>query len=435
MGIFWCNGNVATDQNMQIMKYTNKGFEALTVRAGDYLLNKLGRAKMTVKFYHCLWRKIDRYMVEQKINTYSAVVGEGFLLQLFGKHNYATLSKSQKDIVRAINILSEYAKTGYINPIKERTDLYGPIGFLMELYLAHKKALRLKDSTVHECRQHLARFFRYLDQNGITRIEVINHFHVLNFLKGIDARYSSLSHATLRSIRGFFKYMYQNGHSQTDISRLVPKDNYKKQARLPSTYSRQEIETMLDAINRANKVGKRNYAVVLLAARLGMRASDIANLMFHNLNWEQNSIVYDQFKTGKRIELPMLAEVGNAIIDYLKYARPKSDCSSVFLLCRSPYTPMQGCSVTGIVHNALVEGGINIQNRRHGPHALRHSLAGILLEQKTTLPVISEVLGHKNSESTRYYLRMDLQTMSQCTLDVPPVNVSFYEQGGGYFYE
>ena len=420
---------------MQIMKYTNKGFEALTVRAGDYLLNKLGRAKMTVNFYHRLWRKIDRYMVVEKTNTYSDVVGERYLMQQFGKYDYATLSKSQKDIVRAVNILSEYAKTGQINPIKERTDLHGPIGSLMERYLAHKKALRLKDSTVHECRQHLARFFRYLDQNGITGIEAINHFHVLNFLKGIDARYSTLAHMTLRSIRGLFKYMYENNYIQTDISRLVPKDNHKKQARLPSTYSIQEIEAMLNAINRAKKAGKRNYAVVLLAARLGMRASDIANLKFHNLVWEQNTIVFDQYKTGKGIELPMLAEVGNAIIDYLKYARPKSDCNSVFLLCRSPYTAIKGYCVTGIVHNALVEAGINIKNRRHGPHALRHSLAGILLEQKTTLPVISEVLGHENSESTRYYLRMDLQSMSKCTLDVPPVNTSFYEQGGGYFYE
>lgn len=420
---------------MLIMKNTGKSFNELTVRAGHCLLNKLGRSKMTVKYYNVMWRKVHGYMLLENISTYSACVGERFLLEQFGKRDYYTLSKREKDLIKSINVLSEFANTGHINPVKERTDLHGPIGVLMELYLAHKKALRLKDSTVHECRQHLARFFRYLDQNGITHIEAINHFHVLNFLKGIDARYSTLSHITLRSIRGFFKYMYQNGHIQTDISRLVPKDNHKKQSRLPSTYSRLEIEAMLNAINRAKKTGKRNYAVVLLAARLGMRASDIANLKFYNLVWKQNTIVFDQFKTGKRIELPMLAEVGNAIIDYLKYARPKSDCSSVFLLCRSPYTPMQGCSVTGIVHKALVEGGINIQNRRHGSHALRHSLAGILLEQKTTLPVISEVLGHKNSESTRHYLRMDLQTMSQCTLDVPPVNTDFYEQGGGYFYE
>jgi len=417
------------------MKYTNKSFEELTVRAGDFLLNKLGRAKMTVKFYHVMWRKIYRYMVLENISTYSAIVGERFLLQQFGKRDYATLSKNEKDVVKGVSILSEFVNTGHINPVKERTNLYGPIGCLMELYLAHKKALRLKDSTVHETRQHLARFFRYLEENKITCIDTINHYHVLNFLRGIDARYSTLSHLTLRSIRGFFKHMYQTGHCHADISRLIPKDNHKKQAQLPSTYSRQEVEKMLASVNCATNTGKRNYAILLLAARLGMRASDIANLKFHNLNWEQNTLEFDQFKTGKHIVLPLLAEVGNAIIDYLKHVRPKSECASVFLICFFPHHSIQGCAVTGIVHKALVQGGINIRDRRHGAHALRHSLAGILLEQKTTLPVISEVLGHNNTESTRYYLRIDLQTMRQCALEVPPVNADFYEQGRGYFYE
>jgi site-specific recombinase XerD len=422
-------------QNMLTMKNTSRGFEDLTVRAGDCLLKNLGRSRETVKHYNVLWRKIHRYMLLQNINTYSASVGESFLLEQFGMRDYCTLSKNEKDIVRAINVLSEFVNTGRINPLKERTDLHGPIGCLMELFLSHKKALRLKDSTIHECRQHLSRFFRYLDQHGITDIKTINHFHVLDFLKDIDARYATLPHMTLRSIRGFFRYMYQNGHIDIDTSRLIPKDNYRKQADLPSTYSKQEIESMLKAIDRTTSTGKRNYAVVLLAARLGMRASDIANLEFNNLDWEQNTIVFDQFKTGKRIVLPMLADVGNAIIDYLKHARPKSDCHSVFLLCRSPHTPMQGCSVTGIVHRALIEAGVNIQNKRHGSHALRHSLAGILLEQKATLPVIAEVLGHKNTESTRYYLRIDLQAMKQCALEVPPVAYDFYQQGGGYFYE
>lgn len=420
---------------MLTMKNTSKSFEDLTDCAGECLLKNLGRSKETVKFYNVLWRKLQSYMLLQNIKTYSASVGESFLLERFDKRDYCTLSKGEKDLVRAVNVLSEFVNTGRINPVKERTDLHGPIGSLMELFLSHKKTLRLKTSSIHEYRQHLSRFFRYLDQHGVTDIEAVNHFHVLNFLKGIDVRYSTLPHMTLRSIRGFFKYLYQNSHIQTDISRLVPKDNHKKQTRLPSTYSKQEVEKMLDAIDRATATGKRNYAVVLLAARLGMRASDIANLEFNNLEWEQNTIVFDQFKTGKRIVLPMLAEVGNAIIDYLKHSRPKSDCRSVFLLCRSPHTPMQGCSVTGIVHRALVEAEINIQNRRHGSHALRHSLAGILLEQKTTLPVIAEVLGHKNTESTRYYLRIDLQTMKQCALEVSPVAVGFYQQGGGYFYE
>ena len=222
-------------------------------------------------------------------------------------------------------------------------------------------------------------------------------------------------------MRGFLKYAYEQNLLERNLALVVPKDNYKKQPKLPSTYSSGEIETMISAIDRGNSVGKRNYAIVLLAARLGLGASDIASLKFNNLLWVQSMIVLNQYKTGKRIELPILADVGNAIIDYLKNGRPKSTEPFVFLLARSPYTPIISSAVTGIVHSYFIKSGINISARRHGSHALRHSLAGILLEKETILPVISEVLGHKNTASTNYYLRIDLKSMRKCALEVPPV--------------
>ena len=142
-----------------------------------------------------------------------------------------------------------------------------------------------------------------------------------------------------------------------------------------------------------------------------------------------------QYKTDKEIELPLLSEVGNAIIDYLKYSRQDSEASYVFLTSRSPVKSLTIMGTSSIVQRAFAKSGIDIKNRRHGPHALRHSLAQRLLEQQTMLPVISEVLGHANTESTRFYLRVDINSMRQCALDVPPVSSSFYNQKGGIFYE
>jgi integrase len=172
-----------------------------------------------------------------------------------------------------------------------------------------------------------------------------------------------------------------------------------------------------------------------LAARLGLRASDIANLKFENILWEQSSIHLTQFKTGKKIELPLLSEIGNSLIDYLKYSRPKSDNQFVFLCAHSPFNSINTSVITRIVQNTFVKTGINTKGRRHGPHALRHSLAGRLLEKQITLPVISEVLGHENTESTRFYLRIDLTSLRRCVLEVPTVSQDFYFQKGGYFYE
>ncbi|NLB20242.1 MAG: tyrosine-type recombinase/integrase, partial [Clostridium sp.] len=132
--------------------------------------------------------------------------------------------------------------------------------------------------------------------------------------------------------------------------------------------------------------------------------------------------------TGKRIELPILAESGEAVIDYLKYGRPNSDLPYIFLQVNSPYDRLNRSTLHSIVHLYLNKANIKCENeRKHGPHALRHSLAGVLLEKKTPIPVISEVLGHESIESTRYYLRIDIKSLRQCALEVPLIPSEFYE--------
>lgn len=416
------------------MKATSKTFEELTSGAADFLIKELSRAPGTAHHYHCLWRRIKKYMDVRHKQHFDQSVGKEYLLHEFGDRDYNTLTKREKDLVKAVNVLSEFQKKGFIQPLKEQPFFEGEIGRAITEYLSYRISLRLKKHTIEEGEQHLYRFFQYLDTHKVTSVKAINQVHILKFIKTINPKFPSLTHRTIESIRGFLKYAYEQNLLEYNLASIVPKDNYKKQPRLPSTYSSNEIEMMISAIDRGNSVGKRNYAIVLLAARLGLRASDISNLKFDNLFWAQSLIILNQYKTGKKIELPILADVGNAIIDYLKYGRPKSTEPFVFLLARSPYTPIISSAVTGIVHSYFVKSGINISGRRHGPHALRHSLAGILLEKETILPVISEVLGHKNTASTNYYLRIDLQSMRKCTLEVPPVSESFYIQKGGYFY-
>ena len=417
------------------MKTKFKSFEELTSTAADFLKNKLFRTDGTALHYHSLWRKVKKYIVSQKIKHFDSTVGRQFLLKELGNRDYSLLSKREKDLVKGVSILCEFHKTGRIQPVKEQPVFDGSIGKLMAKYLSYRSSLRLKKHTIEEGEQHLYRFLRYLHSIKVSSVKAINQLHILQFIKTINPEFSTLTHLTLQSIRGFFRYAYEQNLLDVDFSALVPKDNFKKQPKLPSTYSVTEIEKLIASIDRGDVNGKRNYAVVLLAARLGLRASDIANLKFENLLWEKSMIVLNQFKTGKKIELPILPEVGNAIIDYLKFGRPKSNESLVFLLCRSPFSPLSNCGITGIVHSYFVKSGINITNRKHGPHALRHSLASILLEKETILPVISEVLGHESTASTNYYIRIDLKSLRQCALEVPSVSASFYQQKGGYFYE
>jgi len=409
-------------------------FNQLIFDAGEILKNKLLRADGTVKWYRFHWRRMHLHLSNEGITEFNSNICRQYLLGLFGEFDYATLPKRDKDVVKIINVLCEFYDTGTLVSYKERIVLDGTIGKQMKQFIGHQESLRLKPWTTKEREHYLSRFLFYLKDHNINTISKVNKVIILDYLKTLDRHKPSVAHKTLRAIRVFLKYLFDQGQLKEDTSVFVPKDKYIKQARLPSIYKVDEIQRMISAIDRSRPCGKRNYAMTLLASRLGLRASDIAGLKFENLLWEQSLVSFNQYKTGRLLQLPLLADVGEGIIDYLKYARPISDEPYVFLSGRSPLGRIYSCTVTGAVQRAFVASGVNIESRRHGPHALRHSLASLLLEQSTVMPVITEVLGHEDSRSTRYYLRIDLTSMKQCMLDAPPVPYAFYEQKGGHFY-
>ena len=417
------------------MENGQRTFQEVTPLATNCLRTKLSRADGTLRFYNLHWRKLCRYMESQDIHFIEPAVCKRYLLQEYDNQDFETLCKRDKDTIKCISVLIEFLETGSIQSTKEVTDFKGAIGLLMLDYLATMASKRLAKHTIDEYEQHLNRFLRFLNAHHITCISAVNQLHILNYIRQIDPRKISLAHISIRVLRCFFKYLYTNCKIETDLSSIFPKDNYKSQAKLPSTYTREEVETLISVVDRSHAVGKRDYAIILLAARLGLRASDITNLSFENISWEQNVIRLNQYKTGRPIELPLLSDVGNAIIDYLKNGRPKSDEPYVFLCARSPFNAMHSSAVTQIVTHAFAKTSINTEHKRHGPHALRHSLAGRLLEGETILPVISEVLGHENTNSTKFYLRVDLTSLRQCVLEVPAVDSEFYSQKGGLFYE
>ena len=412
-----------------------RSFEEATCQATKCLKNKFSRAEGTLKYYNCHWRGIKRFMKFKGLDFIDSDICKDYLLQEFGVRDYSTLAKGERDTVKTVTALIEFLESGTIQSRKEAIDFDGSIGQIMINYLSFKSSQRLAKHTIEEYEQHLSRFLRFLKENHVESIIAVNQSHILHYIKSINPKTISLAHIALRTLRDFFRYLYNHRILEADLSYMMPKDNYKKQAKIPSLYTASEIEALIAAPDKCSAVGKRDYAIILLAARLGMRASDIANLKFENIFWEQNKIKLIQFKTGQKLELPLLAEVGNSIVDYLKYSRPKSDVPFLFLCARSPFNSIHTPVVTKIVENMFVKTGINTKDRKHGPHALRHSLAGRLLERQTILPVISEVLGHKNTESTMFYLRIDLTSLRQCVLEVPGVSPGFYAQKGGWFYE
>ena len=160
--------------------------------------------------------------------------------------------------------------------------------------------------------------------------------------------------------------------------------------------------------------------MVLMAARLGIRASDICALEFKNIHWERNTIEFVTVKTGKPAVLPLPADVGNAIIRYIKDVRPNSEDYHIFLRMQAPFKKLNPASLHVSVTNAFRDAGITARpGRCHGSHALRSSLATSMLEKEIPLPVISEVLSHSDTDTTKMYLKVDMHHLRKIALEVP----------------
>jgi integrase len=235
-------------------------------------------------------------------------------------------------------------------------------------------------------------------------------------------------------MRLFCRYLYEQKLIDRNIEYVIGKNSYIAKEKLPSIYDPEEIKQIESSVEQSSPVGKRDYAMLLLATRLGLRVSDIAGLQFNNLDWDKNIIRLVQFKTKREIELPLLSDAGEAIINYLKFGRPHSSSQQIFLSSLPPYNPANGAAVSRAVRNIISLSKVNIRNRKTGPHAMRHTLASRLLHNGVALPVISEALGHKNTQTTMGYLRVDIDGLMKCTLDVPCVPSDFYTQKGGLFY-
>jgi site-specific recombinase XerD len=335
-------------------------------------------------------------------------------------------------MVSSIDSLSEFQETGRVMMGKKRKPLIkldGTIGATMESYIAYKRSVyQIRDITCNNNRFYLYNFLIFLNGKDYDTVNQITSAGILLFVVNLRFKNPATKHAVLIIIKGYLRYLYHHQLISTDFSIVIPKDNYKSQAQLPSTFSREEIKLLLESIDRGNPRGRRDYAVLLLAAKLGLRASDLAGLKFEHILWEQHLISFEQIKTKRSINVPLLPEIGNAIIDYLKNGRPISADSHCFLQLISPYKPIDKGSIGNIVSYHLRIAGINCKGRKHGSHALRHSLAGALLDDKMPIPVISEVLGHGSSETTMCYLRIDMPSLRQCALNVPEITTSFYNR-------
>jgi site-specific recombinase XerD len=373
---------------------------------------------------------IKKYMIKNQRTEYDREVGEAFIKDCIS----SSVSPGERDMMRSVRVLSEYHETGSVSKksIQYRTiALPGEAGEYAQMFIDHQKQERRSKTTLEGYRLYLHYFITHLNRFGIESVTDIKEEQILRFVSSLTTNRTCI----VTSLRLFFRFLFAEKKTLTDLSYILSGYKFEKREKLPSVYQKEEVVQIERSVSRTSGVGKRDYAILLLASRLGLRASDIAQLKFPDLDWDNNMLHIRQFKTGKDIELPLLVEVGESIISYLKHGRQQATVSNVFLSARAPYRPMTGVAVSSSIRQIIDKSGVPVNKRKHGAHCLRHSLAARLLETGAQLPVISGALGHTSSSSTRVYLKVDITGLRKCALEVPGVQKEFYSQKGGVFYE
>lgn len=396
-------------------------------RASQHLKDYHQLSEFTIKKHRKNWHCLLEFVAKKKLDFVHVDIFDQFAEHLL--KDSPKLLNSGSSILYSTKLLQEYIRSGKILNTKESLGFHGEIGNRMHEFISEKKSEHLRKSSIHTYQLQLSRFLRHLSDNRISHILDIRIEHILLYIKHLPPEHKSNTYIAISIIKRFFKWLFDRKILALNLSIQIPSGRYIQQSSLPSVYTRDEIERMLDnGVDRGYSTGKRNYLIILLAARLGIRSSDICNLKFENIQWDKNCILIEQIKTGRVLELPLLADVGNAIIDYLQYGRPNSEEPYVLLTANPPYRKLLSPSIFELTSSALKRAGVNIASKKHGAHALRHSLAARMLEGQTTLPVISEVLGHEKTNSTMYYLRIDITSLSACMLNVLSVRDDFYNQ-------
>ena len=241
---------------------------------------------------------------------------------------------------------------------------------------------------------------------------------VTKFLQ-VRARQLSSGRAKLlvTALRSFLRYLRHQGEISVNLAECVPPVAAWSLSTVPKFLAAGAVQRILDQCARDTPDGKRNYAILLLLARLGLRASEVVALSLKDIDWD-NARITIRCKGGRWAQLPLPADVGEAIAIYLRSARPRCICRQVFLRHRAPLRGFaHSITVSTIVRRALIRTGID--SARKGAHLFRHTLATDLLREGASLDEIGELLRHRSPNTTAVYAKVDLTALRTLALPWP----------------
>lgn len=382
------------------------------------------------------WLKLEKWCTDEQRQDITPALCNRYLDETYGSH---TLPEGRtKPVIRMqfryIRLLASYMELG---DFEFRTNKVDPAfkgrysQYAEEFITTCSDVFNNKAPTLENKRLRLKQFLKYIEKKG-KELHELDIATIDGFIISLDVCIDAKNY-TRSIIRKFLAFCYENGYTPRNMAGYVGVTTREsKPEKIVDVYTDDEIRRIIQCAPRASAKHKRDYVIILLAASYGMRSGDITKLRLSDIDWDRNLIKITQRKTGEYLELPLLASVGNAIIDYLQNGRPRN-CDHDIIVVSHMYgtigNPLNSPTIHSIVSSAMQNAKIeNWKNKKHGGHSLRHSLATNLLKKNTSMPVISTILGHRSTETTKSYLLVDIEKLRHCTLPMPPLISPLYKE-------
>jgi integrase len=389
----------------------------------DAELVRLGYKDSTMVWYRGSWRRLEKFFSARGVEEFSLDLAMAWVDEacggFFEKEQAGTLQPTDVYLFRVAQMLGDYVVRGAVLRRYSRaiTKLTRDGAETVARFEAWLRAAGRSVSTERTYGSVAGDFIAFSDTRG--GMVACDAGTVEAFVAALAGYQFKTVEQKLCALRSFLRFASGDGVVDVAIVDAVPAVKSRKQTRIPSVWDPADVIKMVEAVDRGNPGGKRDYAIILLVTRLGLRSIDLKRLEFSDFDWGGNRLSVVQAKTGHRVWLPLLKDVGWAVIDYIRAGRPACDCPQVFIRHTAPIGPF---SDQDHLHQILVKHAraahVRLrEERRHGMHSLRHTLATRLMENGTPVEQIADILGHQSVASTGVYLKSSLGLLAKCALD------------------
>lgn len=282
-------------------------------------------------------------------------------------------------------------------------------------YLRQERGLSSRTIIIY--RPAIHRFLREACPTGVSDLGKIKQKDVIRYIERHAWDWSpATGRAMCCALRSFLRYLYYSGLNPHDLAGCVPSIKRWRLASLPTYITFEQVQKVLDSCDRTTALGRRDYAILLMLARLGLRANEVVTLTLDDFDWRSGTVLV-RAKGRQQVRMPLPPDVGAAIATYLRDDRPITPCRRLFLRTLAPHVGFaSGSAITMIARTALERAGVSGCAHR-GAHLFRHSLATELLRSGATLSTIGQLLRHQSHDTTRIYAKVDIEGLR--TLGLP----------------